>query len=118
VPKKIKNESARDAAPLDAVASAPPAAETVKQSAKSRPAPAKRASSKTAAKKKTTPRAKSSAKQSSKSPKAIEPSDADVQLRAYFIAERRSQLGLPGDQANDWLEAKRQLVEEARGKES
>jgi len=40
-------------------------------------------------------------------------SDDDVRLRAYFIAERRMQIGVPGDSADDWLEANRQLQEEA-----
>jgi hypothetical protein len=42
-----------------------------------------------------------------------EPSDEEIRLRAYFIAERRIQLSLQGDSAHDWIEAKRQLVEEA-----
>jgi hypothetical protein len=43
-----------------------------------------------------------------------EPSDDDVRLRAYFISERRRRLALPGDAESDWLEAKRQLLAEAR----
>jgi hypothetical protein len=43
-----------------------------------------------------------------------EPSDEDIRIRAYFIAERRLQLSLQGDSAHDWIEAKRQLVEEAK----
>jgi hypothetical protein len=35
-------------------------------------------------------------------------------MRAYFIAERRMQLSLPGDSAHDWIEARRQLIEEAQ----
>ena len=42
-----------------------------------------------------------------------EPSDEEVRIRAYFIAERRIQLSLEGSSDEDWLEAKRQLVEEA-----
>jgi hypothetical protein len=42
-----------------------------------------------------------------------EPSDEEIRLRAYFIAERRLRLSLPGDSANDWIEARRQLIEEA-----
>lgn len=33
----------------------------------------------------------------------------EVALRAYYIAERRRHLGLPGDPESDWLEAERQL---------
>jgi len=38
---------------------------------------------------------------------------ADIALRAYFIAEKRQKLGLPGDSTNDWVEAERQLKAEA-----
>jgi hypothetical protein len=43
---------------------------------------------------------------------AAEASDEMVRTRAYFIAERRHRLGLPGDASSDWLEAKRQLLSE------
>lgn len=43
-----------------------------------------------------------------------EPSDQEIRMRAYFIAERRHRLGLPGDSNSDWLEAKRQLLHEPR----
>jgi hypothetical protein len=43
-----------------------------------------------------------------------EPSDDAVRLRAYFISERRRRFALPGDAESDWLEAKRQLLVEAR----
>lgn len=33
----------------------------------------------------------------------------DIALKAYYIAERRRNLGLPGDPESDWLEAERQL---------
>jgi len=36
----------------------------------------------------------------------------DIALRAYFIAEKRQQLGLPGDPSQDWVEAERQLRQE------
>lgn len=34
----------------------------------------------------------------------------DVALRAYYIGERRRNLGIPGDPQSDWLEAERQLL--------
>ena len=37
----------------------------------------------------------------------------DVALRAYFLAEKRLKLGLPGDPLADWIEAERQLLVEA-----
>jgi hypothetical protein len=43
-----------------------------------------------------------------------EPSEDAVRLRAYFISERRRRFALPGDAGSDWLEAKRQLLAEAR----
>lgn len=42
-----------------------------------------------------------------------EPTDDAIRLRAYFLAERRARLSLPGDSAHDWIEARRQLLEEA-----
>jgi hypothetical protein len=35
-------------------------------------------------------------------------------MRAYFISERRMRAGLEGDSAHDWLEARRQLQDEAK----
>ena len=43
----------------------------------------------------------------------VEPTDDQIRIRAYFLAERRHQLSLPGDSAHDWIEARRQLIEEA-----
>jgi hypothetical protein len=43
-------------------------------------------------------------------------SNHDVALRAYYIAERRRKLDLPGDEMGDWVEAERQLRKEARKK--
>jgi hypothetical protein len=47
-------------------------------------------------------------------PMPEEPSEDAVRLRAYFISERRRRFALPGDNESDWLEAKRQLLAEAR----
>ncbi len=33
----------------------------------------------------------------------------DIALKAYYLAERRRHLGLPGDAQGDWLEAERRL---------
>jgi hypothetical protein len=43
-------------------------------------------------------------------------SNHDVALRAYYIAERRRKLDLPGDEMGDWVEAERELRQEARKK--
>lgn len=61
-----------------------------------------------AASKKTTGR-----RRSTKAKEAFEPSESEIRLRAYFIAERRAELGHHGDPSNDWLEARQQLVDEA-----
>jgi hypothetical protein len=53
----------------------------------------------------------SSAKPAASQP--IEPTDDEIRLRAYFLAEHRLKLSLPGDSAHDWIEARRQLIEEA-----
>ncbi|MEY2510014.1 MAG: hypothetical protein QOE26_777 [Verrucomicrobiota bacterium] len=45
--------------------------------------------------------------------RSAEPTDDEIRIRAYFLAERRHQLSLPGDSAHDWIEARRQLIEEA-----
>jgi hypothetical protein len=46
--------------------------------------------------------------------RAFDPTDAQIQTRAYFISERRRRFDLPGDANSDWLEAKRQLLSETR----
>ncbi len=45
---------------------------------------------------------------------AFDPTDEQIQMRAYFISERRRRFDLPGDANSDWLEAKRQLLAEVR----
>lgn len=65
-------------------------------------------------KRKASPTSKPGASEKNRrSARVAEPSDDEIRLRAYFIAERRHRLSLPGDSANDWIEARRQLIEEA-----
>ena len=52
-------------------------------------------------------------KKASSSASIYAPSDEEIRIRAYFIAERRIELSLQGDSNHDWIEARRQLVEEA-----
>lgn len=33
----------------------------------------------------------------------------EIALRAYYLAERRRHLGMPGDPQSDWLQAEREL---------
>jgi hypothetical protein len=48
-------------------------------------------------------------------PTAFDPTAEQIEMRAYFISERRRRFDLPGDANSDWLEAKRQLLAETRG---
>lgn len=41
-------------------------------------------------------------------------STEDIQLRAYYISERRQTMGWPGNSSTDWIEAEAQLVAEAK----
>lgn len=80
--------------------------------------PKKKARTTAATTKKKKPAApkKSVAKPTAAAPKAaFEPTDDQIRLRAYFLAERRHKLSLPGDSNQDWIEARRQLIEEAGG---
>ena len=40
----------------------------------------------------------------------------EIALRAYFIAEKRQSLGLPGDAHTDWIKAERELAAESSAK--
>jgi hypothetical protein len=42
------------------------------------------------------------------------PSIEQIQLRAYFISERRMRLGNAGNSTSDWIQAERELKEEAK----
>ena len=74
-----------------------------------------RADAPAAKKKKAVTPKKSAGKKPAASPTKgpVEPTDEQIRLRAYFLAERRHKLSLPGDSAHDWIEARRQLIEEA-----
>lgn len=61
---------------------------------------------------------KSASSRAKRGKSAYEPTDNEIRLRAYFIAEHRSQMELEGDAAKDWLEARRQLLAEATPSES
>jgi hypothetical protein len=43
-------------------------------------------------------------------------SNEQVALRAYFIGERRRNLGIPGDETSDWVEAEREISEELKAR--
>ena len=52
------------------------------------------------------------AKRPVRSSQAKEPSYEQVQLRAYFIGERRKSLGISGDETSDWVQAELELKAE------
>jgi len=56
------------------------------------------------------------AKRSVRSERTKEPSYEQIQLRAYFIGERRKSLGIRGDETSDWVQAERELKEELEAK--
>ena len=56
------------------------------------------------------------AKRPVRTSKAKEPSYEQVQLRAYFIGERRKSLGIPGDEPSDWVQAELELKAELASK--
>jgi hypothetical protein len=60
------------------------------------------------------PAAKAAKPAKTKAAKLPTLSTDDIALRAYFIAEKRQQLGLPGDSLSDWVEAEAQLISERR----
>ena len=45
-----------------------------------------------------------------------QPSNEQIALRAYFIGERRRNLGIPGDETSDWVEAEREILEELKAR--
>jgi hypothetical protein len=107
---KIETEKKTDPAGLDPVARATDG--IVESKPKRKAAPRKK---RVAPKKKPDAASKpTDRKKASRSATTSEPSDEEIRMRAYFIAERRLQLSLQGDSAHDWIEAKRQLMEEAK----
>lgn len=108
VPKKSKKKSSAEAFETkDATPEAPPPTAAKPSSSTPKPATRKKtASAKTA-------KAPKEKKPETAGQAPTEPSDSDISIRAYFIAERRTRLSLGGDPATDWIEARRQLIEEA-----
>ena len=68
---------------------------------------------KPAAKKARSPRKKATTPKTPPSKREKSPvSDEAIRIRAYFIAEQRERVGIPGDANSDWIEARRQLLAE------
>lgn len=110
---KIESGKETDPAGLDPTARATEGIVESKPRRKSAPAAPRK--KKTAPKRKPASASKPPGRAKASRDVAAEPSDEEIRIRAYFIAERRLQLSLQGDSAHDWIEAKRQLVEEAKG---
>lgn len=109
----MPKNSDKEPAPNAASNGAAHPSETDAPAAKKRAGGAKKKSAPAAARKKTaSPTSRKRA--ASKKPKVKYPTDAEIRTRAYFIAERRVQLALEGDPALDWIEARQQLIAEAR----
>jgi hypothetical protein len=56
------------------------------------------------------PLAKAAKTPKAKAVKLPAPSQDEIALRAYFISEKRQQLGLPGDPISDWVQAETELL--------
>jgi len=114
VAKKSKTETEKQADSKGADPTARGANDSVGTEEKATDAVPKPRRKKAAPKKRTVRATKraTSGKASASAP-IYEPSDEEIRLRAYFIAERRIQLSLQGDSDHDWIEARRQLIEEA-----
>lgn len=110
---KIDQEKKANADPAGLDPAARAAEGIVAQKPKAKATSSSPKKKKAAPKNKTVSAAKSVVSDKSASAKLAGPSDEEIRIRAYFIAERRLQLSLPGDSAHDWVEAKRQLIEEA-----
>ena len=87
----------------------------MKPEGKKRARPAKAAAKKPVAKKAAAKVAvkKAPTRRPAKARRSYEPSDDEIRIRAYFIAEQRSRLLLAGDPSQDWLDARQQLIEES-----
>ena len=80
------------------------------------PASASVSARKSAQRKGGSPSATKTAASKDKARKTIQavPSSEQVALRAYFIGERRRNMGIPGDETSDWVEAEREISEELK----
>ena len=68
---------------------------------------------KPAAKKATSSRKRATTRKTQATKKQKSPvTDEAIRIRAYFIAEQRERVGIPGDANSDWIEARRQLLAE------
>jgi hypothetical protein len=108
----VENKPADDAV-AEPSAGAQMSASEPKKKTKTRSAATTGKKKKTAAAKKPSTKQPASSTATSATSVSAEPTDDEIRLRAYFLAERRHRLALPGDSNHDWIEARRQLIEEA-----
>jgi len=113
VAKKSKTESEKKITDLSSGPAAGNGNGVAAPRKKSSSTPVKSKAKKPAAKKSAPAAPRSASKKASAAPALREPTDEEIRIRAYFLAERRHQLSQPGDSAHDWIEARRQLIEEA-----
>jgi hypothetical protein len=112
IPKTpVENKAADDAGAEPAADAKVNASEPKKK--KTRTAATAGKKKKTAAAKKSSTKQPAGSSAKSATPRPVEPTDDEIRLRAYFLAERRHRLSLSGDSNHDWIEARRQLIEEA-----
>jgi hypothetical protein len=114
VARKSKIESGKETDPAGLDPAARATEGIVEPKPKRKTAPAASRKKKPAPKKKPASATKPPGAAKASRGAASEPTDDEIRIRAYFIAERRLQLSLQGDSAHDWIEAKRQLIEEAK----
>jgi hypothetical protein len=112
VAKKSKTEPEKKVTGIAEANSAANGSSVAVPKGKSRSTPAKSKAKKPVAKKSAAQPSRGASKKASSAPALREPTDEQIRIRAYFLAERRIQLSLPGDSAHDWIEARRQLIEE------
>lgn len=111
-----KPKGTKDAKPK----AAQPAPKAAKVELPAAPAPAKKPAPKLKTKSaETAPAApvkvaapKAAAKTVTKKPQQVVITTEEISLRAYYIAERRTAMGWPGDSSSDWVEAEAQIRRE------
>ena len=107
-PAPVVTKSSAKPAAKSSTKAAPAAAKAAPAAAKAAPAAAKAAPA--AAKASVTTASKVTKAGSASKAKSSKPSHEEIRMQAYFLAERRRKLGLPGDAESDWIEAERQLL--------
>ena len=118
MPAKKTNSSAADKVKATSTKTAKPAVKKVSKPAKKVAAKSTTASAvktkKVTAKAPATPKTSSAPAQAAPVEQAPVIPREEIQLRAYFISERRETMGWPGNSSTDWIEAEAQLVAEAK----